>query len=265
MLFRSNYNSTLNLNHAENTFNALYDGDLLSTGLEFVVPSDDEDKCYVYITEWAAIAENAKIALQFDGDNKAYEIEFKNYHSGKPIGDPHNIVRNHYYKYTITKVNTGVNLELTCKVQPWTLVEESWDYTDVPAVYTGGYITWSSSSSVNNDRVNLTSSTATFTFGLSSPENATWRAEFVTIKGNQNAFKFTEVVGGNNYTSYATGDVGKLVTLTIGTTGTATVGNNEAYLRIWVVLPDGRTIRVSDMLYSANEEKEYVIVQTPII
>jgi hypothetical protein len=53
--------------------------------------------------------------------------------------------------------------------------------------------------------------------------------------------------------------------LTIGTTGTATVGNNEAYLRIWVILPDGRTIRVSDMLYSENEEKEYVIVQTPII
>ena len=111
----------------------------------------------------------------------------------------------------------------------------------------------------------MTSSNATFTFGLSAPENATWRAEFVTIKGNQNAFKFTEVVNGNNHTSYATGDVGELVTLTIGTTGTATVGNNEAYLRIWVILPDGRTIRVSDMLYSATEQKEYVIVQTPII
>jgi hypothetical protein len=134
----------------------------------------------------------------------------------------------------------------------------------LPAVSDDGYIQWTNGS-VNNDRVNLTSSTATFTFGLSAPENATWRAEFVTIKGNQNAFKFTEVVGGNNYTTYATGDVGNLVTLTIGTIGTATVGNNEAYLRIWVILPDGRTIRVSDMLYSENEEKEYVIVQTPII
>lgn len=200
-------------------------------------------------------------------DNAGAEYTFENaiylkdYASGKTL----DLMRNHYYEYTITKVNTGVNLELTCKVQPWTLVEEEWDYTDVPAVYTGGYITWSSSSSVNNGRVNLTSSNATFTFGLSAPENATWRAEFVTIKGNQNAFKFTEVVGGDNHTSYATGDVGELVTLTIGTTGTAIVGNNEAYLRIWVILPDGRTIRVSDMLYSATEQKEYVIVQTPII
>ena len=261
-----NYNSTLNLNHAENTFNALYDGDLLSTGLEFVVPSDDEDKCYVYITEWAAIAENAKIALQFDGDNKAYEIEFKNYHSGKPIGDPHNIVRNHYYKYTITKVNTGVNLELTCKVQPWTLIEESWDYTDVPAVSTGGYITWTAGT-VNGNRVSITPSTpnAKFTFGLSSPAGATWRAEFVTIKGKQNAFKFTEVQNGNAYDngSYAVGDVGKLITLTIAATGQATNENNEAYLRISAVLPDGRTIRVSDMLYAENVEDEYVIVQTP--
>jgi hypothetical protein len=134
----------------------------------------------------------------------------------------------------------------------------------VPAVYNGGYIQWTNGS-VNNDRVNLTSSNATFKFGLSAPENATWRAEFVTIKGNQNAFKFTEVKGGNNSISYATGDVGELVELTISTTGTATVGNNEAYLRIWVILPDGRTIRVSDMLYSENERKEYVIVQTPII
>ena len=230
--------------------------------------NDAKSSSVIYLPEMATTNSDMSIVIT-DGNNSEYRfdnaIKFANYADGSATTTTFDVVRNHHYQYTITKVNTGVNLELTCKVQPWTLVEESWDYTDVPAVYTGGYITWSSSSSVNNDRVNLTSSAATFTFGLSAPENATWRAEFVTIKGNQNAFKFTEVVGGNNQISYATGDVGKLVTLTIGTTGTATVGNNEAYLRIWVILPDGRTIRVSDMLYSANEEKEYVIVQTPII
>ena len=266
-----NYNSTLNLNHAENTFNALYDGDLLSTGLEFVVPSDDENKCYVYITEWAAIAENAKIALQFDGDNKAYEIEFKNYEYGKPVGNPHNIVRNHHYKYTITKVNTGASLELTCVVQPWTLVEESWDYTDVPAVYDDGHIAWAAGTAVNGNRVSITPSTpnAIFSFGISSPKSATWRAEFVTIKGKQNAFEFFTpencITNADIYGSYATGSVGKKITLGIRATGQATNENNEAYLRIFVVLPDGRTIRVSDMLFSANknDQKEYVIVQTP--
>ena len=256
--------ATLNLNHAENTFNALYNENSLSTALEFVVPTTDKNQCYVYITEWAAIADNAKIALQFDDDNKAYEIEFKNYHSGKPIGDPHNIVRNHHYKYTITKVNTGASLELTCAVQPWTVVPESWDYTDMPGVYNDGYITWAEGTNKNNNRINISPSTpnATFTFGLSSPENATWRAEFVTIKGNQNAFKFIEVVNGTNHTSYATGDVGKIIELTIAATGQAINGNNEAYLRISAILPDGRTIRVSDILYSTTEQKEYVIVQT---
>ena len=192
-------------------------------------------------------------------------IKFANYEGGAATSTTFNVVRNHHYQYTIDKVNTGVNLELTCKVQPWTLIEESWDYTDVPAVYEDGYIKWTKGA-VNNDRVSLTplSPNATFTFGLSAPENATWRAEFVTIKGNQNAFKFTEVVGGNNHDgSYATGEVGEKVTLTIGATGTATVENNEAYLRIVAILPDGRTIRVSDILYSKDEQKEYVIVQTP--
>ena len=120
---------------------------------------------------------------------------------------------------------------------------------------------------MNGNRVSITPSTpnAKFTFGLSSPESATWRAEFVTIKGKQNAFKFTEVQNGNAYDngSYAVGDVGKLITLTIAATGQATNENNEAYLRISAVLPDGRTIRVSDMLYAENVEDEYVIVQTP--
>lgn len=240
---------------------------IASTGLIFSEEIEGE-KYVAYLPEQTNTAGNVVmdvVVVDNAGDEYTFEnaIYLKDYTvAGQPTLD---LMRNHYYEYTITKVNTGVNLELTCQVQPWTLVKEKWDYTDVPAVYTGGYITWSSSSSVNNDRVNLTSSNATFTFGLSAPENATWRAEFVTIKGNQNAFKFTEVEGGNNQISYATGDVGELVELTISTTGTATVGNNEAYLRIWVILPDGRTIRVSDMLYSANEEKEYVIVQTPII
>ena len=242
----------------------------LSDAAKVFSNNDAKSSSVIYLPEMATDNSDMSIVIA-DGNGSEYRfdnaIKFANYEGGSATSATFNVVRNHHYQYTIDKVNTGVNLELTCKVQPWTLVEEEWDYTDVPAVYTGGYIQWTNGS-VNNDRVNLTSSNATFTFGLSAPENATWRAEFVTIKGNQNAFKFIEVQNGNahNNGAYATGDVvGKLVTLTIGTTGTATVGNNEAYLRIWVILPDGRTIRVSDILYSENERKEYVIVQTPII
>lgn len=238
-----------------------------TTGLNF--SSEVEGSKYVvYLPEQVNDGSVVMDVVVVDATNKEYTFEnaiyLKDYTvTGQPTLD---LVRNHYYEYRITKVNTSGDLELTCAVQPWTLKEESWDYTDVPAVSTGGYITWTAGT-VNGNRVSITPSTpnAKFTFGLSSPDNATWHAEFVTIKGKQNAFKFTEVQNGNahNNGAYATGDIGKLITLTIGATGAATNENNEAYLRISVVLPDGRTIRVSDMLYAENIENEYVIVQTP--
>ena len=211
--------------------------------LVFVV-AEDKKTCHVYITEWEAIAENAKIALQFKDDNKPYEIEFKNYEGGKPVGAPHNIVRNHHYQYTITKVNTGVNLELTCQVQPWTLIEESWDYTDLPAVSDDGHISWSDGNRQGNlVYFDASNPYATFTFGLSAPASATWRVEFVNKKGKQNAFRFTKVVNGvevgndaNNPNYYMTGNVGEKVTLRVRYTNPNITENNEAYLRILVIL-----------------------------
>ena len=241
----------------------------LSDAAKYFTNNSAKSSCVVYLPEMATSQSDISIVLTKGNSEYPFynAIKFANYVNGFANNETFNVVRNHHYQYTINKVNVGSNLELTCVVQPWTLVEESWDYTDVPAVYDGGYITWASGTAVNANRVSITPSTpnAKFTFGLSSPAGATWRAEFVTIKGKQNAFQFTEVEGGNNHTSYATGDVGKLITLTIAATGQATNENNEAYLRISAILPDGRTIRVSDMLYSANqgEQKEYVIVQIP--
>ena len=258
--------STLNLNHAAQSFNPLYNESDLSSNLVFTTASNKKSS-YIYVTEWATIAENPKIALQILDGSKTYpfEIELRNYVDGKPTGDYHNLVRNHNYQYTITSVTIGAGLTLTCNVQPWTLDEETWVYSDVPTVPDNGHITWTAGA-VNGSRVNLTPSspTATFTFGLETPLGASWRAEFVTVKGKQNAFKFTEGLNANISAdgSYATGNIGEMIKLVIGTTGTASVENNEAYLRIFVILPDGRTIRVSSML-NHGVNSEYVIVQTP--
>jgi hypothetical protein len=130
-----------------------------------------------------------------------------------------------------------------------------------------GYITWTKGNK-NGDRVNLgpSSPTATFTFGIEAPIGATWRAEFVTIKGKQNAFKFTQGLNANISAdgSYATGEigVGGNVTLEISTTGFAEVENNEAYLRLFVITPYGTTISVPSKK-SENDDNDYVIVQTP--
>lgn len=272
-------NEVTNNNHDNQTFN-VYGESSLDENLIFTV-ADNKKSSYLYITEWAATDDNAKIALQFENDNTAYEIEFKNYVGGKPNGDPHDIVRNHHYKYTINQVNTGVSLGLTCVVQPWTLVEESWDYTDLPAVADNGHITWLDATPQDN-RVYLNASNqyATFSFGLSAPESATWRAEFVNKEGKQNAFRFTKVVNGaevnndaNNPNYYMTGNVGEMVTLRVRYTDSNITENNEAYLRILVILSDGRIIQVSELLderkvtgddgtITTIEGHEYVMVQT---
>lgn len=257
---------TLDLLHGAQSFNPLYNASNLSE-LVFTTSSDSKSS-YLYIPEWATrTPDNAKIALQIFDGTKTYpfEIELKNYIDGKPTGDYHDLVRNHNYQYTITSVTIGAGLSLECSVQPWTLDEETWVYSDVPTVPDNGHITWTAGA-VNGNRVNLTPSspTATFTFGLETPLGASWRAEFVTVKGKQNAFKFTEGLNANISAdgSYATGNIGEMIKLVIGTTGTASVENNEAYLRIFVILPDGRTIRVSSML-NHGVNSEYVIVQTP--
>lgn len=261
--------STLELLHGAQSFNPLSDGEL--SNLVFSSASDKKSS-YLYVTEWKTRASsNAKIALQiFDGTkNYPFEIELKNYIDGKPTGDYHDLVRNHNYQYTITSVAVGSGLSLTCSVQPWTLDEEEWTYSEVPIIPENGRIDWTAGA-VNDNRVNLTPSTptATFTFGLEAPVGASWHAEFVTIKGKQKAFQFTQGINASisDDGSFATGTVGKFVTLVIGTTGMASVENNEAYLRIYVILPNGRTIRVSKILHPsqiADEQVEYVIVQTP--
>lgn len=196
----------------------------------------------------------------------ANAIKFANYDDDGDVTDEKfNLVRNHHYQYTITSVNIGAGLDLECSVLDWTLDEESWVYSDVPTVSHDGHISWKTGN-VSGNRVILdpSSPTAKFTFGLETPLGASWRAEFVTIKGKQNAFKFTEGLNANISAdgSYATGNIGELVTLVVGTTGFAEVENNEAYLRILVVLPDSRTIRVSSILHH-DANLEYEIVQTP--
>jgi hypothetical protein len=162
-------------------------------------------------------------------------------------------------------VNIGAMLDLECSVLDWEEDLEEWVYSDVLSIPNDGYITWTKGNK-NGDRVNLgpSSPTATFTFGIEAPIGATWRAEFVTIKGKQNAFKFTQGLNANISAdgSYATGNIGELVELVVGTTGFAEVENNEAYLRILVILPDSRTIRVSSML-NKDANSEFEIVQTP--
>jgi hypothetical protein len=238
----------------------------------------------IYLPEMATTESDMSIVIT-DGNNSEYSfynaIKFANYADGSATSTTFDVVRNHHYQYTITKVNTGVNLELTCQVQPWTLVKEEWDYTDVPQTNTIGMIDWNGRNNKEYVEFGPSFSYATFTFALIGPKNATWRAEFVTRKGRQNAFKF--VTGDGipciNATLsqdgfVATGNIldestDELVTLSIDKTfeNNTTGVDDEAYLRISVVLSDGRVINANDVLIpdgvftdSSKEAAGYIMI-----
>ena len=62
------------------------------------------------------------ITVTIDGKN--YDIKFKKYANGSATDDAYNIVRNHIYRYTITAVNTAVDVPLTLEymVMDWNTV-----------------------------------------------------------------------------------------------------------------------------------------------
>lgn len=88
--------------------------------LNFVRVTDDE--FYVYLPDYDN-TDPAVITVLIG--EKEYDIEFKNYFDGKASGNNYNIVRNHYYQYTITNVaeqSVEVNFALKYQVMDWTNV-----------------------------------------------------------------------------------------------------------------------------------------------
>ena len=93
----------------------------VDTGLSFKMIEDDV--FCVYIPEYDNSLVPAVITVIING--KDYTIEFKNYVDGKASGKAYNIVRNHYYQYTITSVaeqSVEVDFALKYQVMDWTNV-----------------------------------------------------------------------------------------------------------------------------------------------
>ena len=90
------------------------------TNLNFVRVTEDE--FYVYLPEYDN-ADPAVISVLIG--EKEFDIEFKDYFEGKASGENYNIVRNHYYQYTITNVaeqTVEVNFALKYQVMDWTKI-----------------------------------------------------------------------------------------------------------------------------------------------
>ena len=65
-----------------------------------------------------------------DNQPETYTLEFKHYTNGQPTGEAYNIVRNHLYRYTITKIDNG-QLTVQHQVMPWEKVTSGITYGDI--------------------------------------------------------------------------------------------------------------------------------------
>ena len=91
------------------------------TNLDFNKITNDEFS--IYLPEYQNVGDGASpAAISVVINDVSYKIKFGNYTSGQATGSAYNIVRNHYYQYTITSVNTVDNVLLTSlsyKCMPW--------------------------------------------------------------------------------------------------------------------------------------------------
>ena len=175
------------------------------------------------------------------------KIKLNVYSNGKPTNTPIDLVRNHWYQYTINKVNDGANIDVTCQVQPWELQQQVIDYTSEPAAAEGGKIHWIGANPDASNQVTLNSSLeAQCTFTLNSPLGYQWVASLVPVGDGASAANspFRFVTNGQVAGMDTSGIIdGKPVTLTIKSTATDGVDEDKAVrLQIIVIKGDGTSV-----------------------
>ena len=110
-----------------------YPGSTTETNLAFT--KEDNGTYTLYLPEYDNGTGNTPATLSVtvadeDNQTETYTLEFKNYTNGQPTGEAYNIVRNHLYRYTITKIDNG-QLTVQHQVMPWEKVTSDITYGDI--------------------------------------------------------------------------------------------------------------------------------------
>ena len=166
-------------------------------------------------------------------------------------------------------------LDLTLTVMPWTLDETV--YTDVnkPVTITvpsNGKLTWLKTEnydiddrdSLSQGLVYVNSHNAAATFQITAPQGARWSASLVPVRGNDNAFVFTDEKG--NVISAPSGVVGVgdkyLGRIYLRAANLTTSVENRAVLRFYVTTAGGQTAIVRNLVPdNIKGFTEYQVVQ----
>ena len=269
--------NTKTLTHdAEDCFNPNAT-DASSTSLAFSI-TDNHLVFYLPEVSNTADTNELKMEVTLKKGNKTINLKtpylyFRKYNNSGSAENAQrfNIVRNHWYKYNITAVKDDFSLALTCVVQDWQLVEESWDFTDHVYLDDEGELKFGTyTNGVFEPSTETASEVVTFgedlfcQFGIATPEDAIWRAEFISVSGDKNPFVFVSVGENGQEITSATmeGEVGSLARLTIRPANANIKQNNSAVLRISVKTVDNRTIVVKNLVPNSLDATEYTITHS---
>lgn len=128
-----------------------------------------------------------------------YPLAFKPYTNGRPTGEAYDIVRNHLYRYTITKIDNG-QLTVQHQVMPWEKVTSGITYGDIqcellpeggdsgaaakgdPEAIFGILHKPTYASSHDFSVLKPGTAGATYEFTLTAPEGAVWTAHLSNNK-----------------------------------------------------------------------------------
>lgn len=119
-----------------------------------------------------------------DSASREYELRLAKYDEDNVPGENFSILRNNIYRYAITGIATGLDLDLI--VEPWDLQTVEWSYTDNPSMTDDGYLQWLTGT-VNPQQAVVQVSTAnniTGTFTFATPEKGRWIATLMPVNQN---------------------------------------------------------------------------------
>lgn len=223
--------------------------------LEF---SEKSDGFIVYLPEYTVTSNDNPIIYlditQTNDDGTTTELEdlplyLRNYDNNhKPTGDYFNIVRNHWYQYSITGVSNG--LDLTLAVVPWVPNDDVLDYTENTVRYSVGTKPWSDNIQYDEKdptivllKTGVNVAPASYQFTLQTPKNAEWRA---VLEGEQIRFHtgegFSGEILGDDDTSKtihgftSSDNSGVIITLGVKAEDSNMSGQFSARLRFYVNL-----------------------------
>lgn len=189
------------------------------------------------------------------------------------LADGQDLLGGHSYRVNLNIM--AKYLELTLQVQPWTLDETVFTDVNKPVTITvpnNGKLSWPHTEnydiddrdSLSKGLVYINSHHATATFQITAPEGATWTASLVPVKGNDNAFVFTDAQG--NIVTTPSGKVGTgddhMGRIYLRAANLTTSVENRALLRFYVKTAGGQTAIVRNLVPENNGKfTEYQLVQ----